>query len=186
MSRLNWKFKIVFFLLPFLLYMAECDFSCKTLTTPDPIDPNPPEVKYYTYEILYERPLGSLIDESSDPLDVCLEIHEKGGGLRGPYYIFTKLSDYAFIATSREIAAESLVKIWTLDKGRWKERTGETGLIWGNPHTVGDIFTLKCVQTGFQKKLLKIEDYRMSNMPVGYEAYRASCKIQLDGTITDE
>lgn len=172
---------ILLFLLP----------ACKDWN-PTASNPEQPDVTYYTYEIKYERPAGSIIDnEWGDPGEVLLEVKTPWGKVQTPTPALKKLSDYSFIATSPKIAAKSSVKVWVCDPKRWKETTQQSnGQIWGNPHTVGDIFTLRCIETGFQKRLLKIEDYEEAihdiGFPAGYEAKRASCKIQADGTITDE
>jgi len=44
--RLNWKFKIVFFLLLFTLYMADCKFACRTMTPDDPNGPTAVNVDF--------------------------------------------------------------------------------------------------------------------------------------------
>jgi hypothetical protein len=180
--KLKWL-KWLFIMLPLTISMGPCQFMSSCSTTPDPIVP--PETKSYTYEILYERP-SIMNPEGSDPGEVNLEIHAKDGSMRGFSPRLTKLNDYAFTATSVAVYAGNLVKVYLVDPKRWEERTPGPGLIWGNPHSVGDIFTLKCIETGFEKKLLKIEDCPFSGLPGGFKAYRASCKIQPDGTITDE
>jgi len=182
--KLNWKFKIFFFLSLFTLYMADCKYSCKTMTPDEP----PPTLKRYTYELKYERPLGSIVRlDEIDPRIVTITVDHSGADRKVIDVSIEKQSDYLFTGHVRtQIAEGSKLGIDVVDTKRWRDKIVSDGRTWGNPHSVGDIFTLKCVETGFEKQLLKIVDNQFSALPPGFEAKKAACTTQSDGSIIDE
>jgi len=142
----------------------------------------PEEVKY-DYELTYIRPNGSIAspdrrDPSSAHLWVGRLPHSRSPAL-------VKRDEYLFYGEIREIPS-SICEIYVVDPKRFKETSG-SGPIWGNPHSVGDIFILECKQTGFRKRLKSIVDNSnfFSNLPEGYEAKKARFRIQADGSIID-
>jgi len=129
-------------------------FACNSNAPTGPDDPNDNEVvEHYDYTIIYIRPPGSIVrPEMSDPLMFTAQYKN---GVR-PTSNLTKVNDYEFTGTlvgvPTHLKKEATLLpnyIYVVDAKRWIDMWDNGyGLLWGRPHSIGDIFKLKNNKTG--------------------------------------
>jgi len=177
--------KIIFLI--FLLMLYCCDTKDCNPFDPDPFDPDDNgEIQFYNYQLEYRRPVDSIVDAyAADPSRAYLTLKHDDSS-RAFHPELARQSDYLFTGRLIRIPGNSNIEMYVVDPKRWKETSG-SGLVWGNPHAVGDIFILKCEQTGFEKELLKIvKNNKFSELPSNFDAYMAQFTVKEDGSIIDQ
>ena len=179
--KLKWKFKIFFFMLLPLLYMADCESSCKTLTGPDPPGP-PPEPKYYTIQIRYVRPPGSILRPDFAWKSVDVNIIGQAPNVFG-ILLYDRTDDYNFNWSEPQLIPDNetslIYSMWGLDTARWDSVHDDTAV-------VGDIFFVRVKETGFEKQLTNImQNNNPSNPYKGPNARMVQWRLKRDGTISD-
>jgi hypothetical protein len=141
----------------------------------------------YDFEITYKRP-SIACPEERDCSGPILRI----SGRSSRKLDWTKIIDeYTFITEVNSLTIsrneDDSHTLYAMDPKRWEETERESsGLTWGIPHTVGDIFILRNKQTGFEKQLFLIVDNDNPNIPSEYKAKMAQFRVLSDGTIVDE
>ena len=174
------KYKIIFFLLPLMLYMGECKFGCKTLTGPNPPEP-PVEPKYYTIQLKYVRPLGSITrpDLAWKSVDVMVL------GLAPlvfDFSLYDRSDDYNFNWSEDQLMPDNetsiIYSMWGIDEGRWDSVHNDTAV-------VGDIFFIRVKETGFEMELTNVmQNNHPSNVYPGPNAKMTQFRLMKNGTIT--
>ena len=142
-------------LMVFLMISALLFSGCAQVTT-GPDDPNDTEkVEYYSYTVTYTRPAGSIVrPDMMDP--ITFTVQDKNGAR--PTLALTKVSDYEFTGTIPSLPThlkkdKALLPnyICVVDPQRWIDMWDNGyGLLWGIPHSVGNIFKLKNNSTGVE------------------------------------
>lgn len=161
--------------------------ACKgTPTTPEPHRP-PEQVEYYDYELTYKRTKINM-PERGDP-DYCF-LHVKDN-LQVRQIGLSKVNDYEFIGfvenLSTNLEGDTLPSNWiyVVDSARWEDSWKEGFLIWGKPHSVGDIFILRNLQTGVEHQLTKVVNASHVGAPPECKAQEARFKQKKGGIIVD-
>jgi len=172
------------FLFLFLLFPPACNnpHSPKLPETPE-------KVEYYDYQLTYKRTTINMPDEM-DPLSCFLHVKD---GVQIREIQLTKINEYEFVGqienlpTNLENDTVPSNWIYTVDPKRWVKKWAlVTGQEWGKPHSVGDIFILRNVQTGVTKQLMKIVANYHLEAPPECEAQEAQFKQRKGGIIVDE
>ena len=181
--KVKLKYKIIFFLLPFFLYMSDCDFSCKTNTTPDPPGP-PPEPKYYTIQLKYVRPEIFRFDQVDKLVGVTIRGSCSSGPCRFGFSLINKINNYEFEwSDETQVIPDNengvLYSMYGVDAARLNG-SDDTAV-------VGDIFFLRVKETGFEIRLVNLMPCRTDICPYpGPSAKMVQWRLKRDGTITEK
>lgn len=170
------KKRLSFLYVVFVLFNLS---ACKSApTAPAPPDP---VLVYYTVQIIYIRPAGSILRSERiedgfpapishncwDPIDFHL----------------VKIDNYRYESELQPIPdneGRSLYDLWLVDPARWDGVHEDTGV-------VGDIFKIRVKETGVEKQLLNIKkNILMCNPYKGPNARMAYFRLMKNGTIQDE
>ena len=180
MSKLRWM-KWLFIILPLTISMGPCQFAstCKTGTIPDL--PDPVEPKYYTIQLKYVRPLGSITrpDLAWKSVDVMVL------GLAPlvfDFSLYDRSDDYNFNWSEDQLMPDNetsiIYSMWGIDEGRWDSVHNDTAV-------VGDIFFIRVKETGFEMELTNVmQNNHPSNVYPGPNAKMTQFRLMENGTIT--
>lgn len=176
--------KWLFILLPLTISMGPCEFgsSCKAPTSPEL--PEPIEPTYYTIQLKYTRPAGSIT--RPDQLYKQVAVLIQGAPPLSFSSGFTseqRIDDYNYTWSEGKLIPDNetstIYSMWGLDAARWNG-SDDTAV-------VGDIFFIRVKETGFEKQLTNVVQNNHPNNPYpGPNARMVQWRLKKDGTVVEK
>jgi len=176
-----WKW--LFIILPLTISMGPCQFAstCKTGTIPDL--PDPVEPKYYTIQLKYVRPLGSITRPDLAWKSVYVGVFGLAPLVFG-FSLYDRSDDYNFNWSEGQLMPDNetsiIYSMWGSDEGRWDSIHDDTTV-------VGEIFFVRVKETGFEKQLTNVMQNNHPRNPYpGPNARMVQWRLKKDGTVVDK
>jgi len=166
-----------------LLILPICTCKKKNPTTPEPPDP-PVEPTYYTVQLKYVRPPGSIL--RPDLVDKIVGVSVVNPNSSPDHFSFMfmdKTDDYNFNWSEPQQMPDNetsiIYSMWGIDPARWDGRDDSA--------VVGNTFFARVKETGFEKQLTNVMQNNNPRCPYpGPDARMVQWRLMKDGTIRDD